>query len=187
MRAFIAVELSDEVRAAFSRLQEKFRGSGADVKWVKPGNAHLTLKFMAEVSDADAESVKAILDEIGGKTKPFSIRFSGLGFFPSERRPRVLWVGISEGSEDLKRLATSIDEGVSSLGIPKENRPFSPHLTLGRFKSNRNLNELLSLVTKAKDFDAGELAGNEMHLIQSVLSRTGPTYTTLHTAAFTAE
>lgn len=184
MRAFVAIDLNDEVRGSIGRLQEKLRASDAEVKWVKPYNAHLTLKFLAEISEADAESVKLFLDEIAQETRTFSAAFSGLGFFPNEQRPRVLWVGIREGANELRELAEKIDDKTATLGIPKEKRGFSPHLTLGRFKSNRNLDELMRLVKKAKDFHAGEFAASEIHLIQSVLSRSGPTYTKLHTASF---
>ena len=184
MRAFVAVDLNDEVRGSFGRIQDKLAASDADVKWVKPNNAHLTLKFLAEISEQDAESIKGFLDETAKGTRPFTVAFSGLGFFPNERRPRVLWVGIDEGVDELRELAGKIDNMTATLGIPKEKREFSPHLTLGRFKSNRNLDELLRLVENSRDFRAGEFDAGEVHLIQSVLSRSGPTYTKLHTARF---
>jgi len=184
MRAFVAIELNDEVRRGVGRIQDKLSVSGADVKWVKPKNAHLTLKFLADISETDADSIKGFLDEIAEGTPAFKTAFSHLGFFPNDRRPRVLWVGISEGADDLKVLAGKIDDKIATLGIPKEKRGFSPHLTLGRIRSGKNLNELLSLVGSSKEYEAGELVAGEIHLIQSVLSGSGPTYTKLHTASF---
>ncbi len=184
MRAFIAIDLNDVVRASLGRIQEKLRVADAAVKGVKPGNAHLTLKFLGEISEADAESVKSFLDEAAGDAREFQVAFSGLGFFPDSRRPRVLWAGISSGADELRHIAGRIDKRTATLGIPKEKRVFSAHLTLGRIKSNRNIEALVSLVEKSKDVRAGELAAREVHLIRSVLSQTGPTYTKLYTAEF---
>ena len=184
MRAFIAVNISEQVRENFRRIENRLITSDADVKWVRPGNAHLTLKFLGEIEDNKTETIKSILEEISGQSKTFEVGFSGLGFFPNEHRPRIIWIGINKGVNELRLLAEKIDDRMSSLGVEKEERGFSPHLTLGRFRSLKNLQELMKIIEKMRNFDAGCFMANGIHLIQSVLQPSGPVYTKLYTGTF---
>ena len=182
MRAFIAVELDEKIRENCRRVLNRLITSDADVKWVKPSNMHLTLKFLGEIDEEQAEKIKGFLDEIVLEESVFETGFSGLGFFPNQRRPRVIWLGINKGIEVLKDLADKIDDKTAIIGIEKEERAFSPHLTLGRFRSQKNFDELIKIVEKTREFDAGTMQVDGIHLIQSVLQPTGPVYTKIYTA-----
>jgi len=185
-RTFVAIELSAAVRAGFEELQRTLRRAGGDVRWVKPERAHLTLKFLGEATPEQIEGMGAALDEVGAATAPFEVAFRGLGVFPNERRPRVLWVGIAEGRERLEPLARAIDEQAAALGFERERRRFSAHITLGRVRSPAGWERLSAAVEANGGFDAGRLHADEVRLIQSILSPEGPTYVPLHCAALGA-
>ena len=135
IRSFIAIELPQEVRQAFTRLQEKLKaGGGAPVKWVDAGNVHLTLKFLGNVDAAITGRIISAIEEAGRGMHPFQIHLSGLGGFPSIRRVQVVWVGLTGELEKLVQLQKSIEAKLVPLGFPAEARSFTPHLTLGRVR-----------------------------------------------------
>jgi len=185
-RTFIAIDLTEAVRARLRELQRLLRPAEADVRWVKPESAHLTLKFLGEASAQQISAMSAALDEIAPAVAAFEVGFGGLGVFPNERRPRVLWVGITTGTEEVRVLAKAIDERAGAAGFARERRPFSAHLTLGRFRSPAGWERLHELVAANEGFDAGRIEAHEVHLIHSVLSPEGPRYTALHTARLAA-
>jgi RNA 2',3'-cyclic 3'-phosphodiesterase len=127
MRLFIAIELPDDLKAALGRLRVDVPGA----RWVPPEQIHLTLAFLGEVEEAAVEPLNMGLARI--HVPEFRLCFSGTGSFPDRRRPRVLWVGV-EPHPLLKRLAAMVHEVVLACGIPQEERPFSPHITLARLK-----------------------------------------------------
>lgn len=193
MRAFIAIEISDEIREALAKAEEHLKYSGADVKWVAPENIHLTLKFLGEVDEARIEKVKATLDEIGKATKPFEMTIKGLGVFPKIDFPRVIWAGLDKGAAESAELAKSIDDELSKLGFERESRPFAAHLTIGRVRSPKNksaLAEKLSnlQLTSAERSGASPKGTYNLQLIQSItlykstLTPRGSIYTKLHEA-----
>jgi 2'-5' RNA ligase len=183
-RTFVAIDLDAAVRARFGELQRLLQAGGADVRWVRPDRAHLTLKFLGEATPAEIEAMSAALDEIGPATAPFDVAFGGVGVFPNARRPRVLWIGITEGVEQLRPLAAAVDEHASAAGFEPEQRPFSAHITLGRFRSTSGWERLSGLIEKHAAYEAGRMRAGEVHLIHSILSPDGPAYTALHTARF---
>lgn len=183
-RTFIAIDLTPAVRERFDEAQRLLRRAGADVRWVKSSHAHLTLKFLGEATAEQIGELGAALDEIAPGVVPFDVAFGGLGVFPDQRRPRVLWVGITGGVEQLKPLAAAVDARAVDAGFERERRSFAPHITLGRFRSAQGWPELSKLVAANASFDAGRMPAAEVHLIHSILSPQGPTYTALHTARF---
>jgi 2'-5' RNA ligase len=183
-RTFIAIELSPPVRARFDELQRLLKPAGADVRWVRPDRAHLTLKFLGDATDEQIEAMEAALDEIAPATAPFEVAFGGVGVFPNERRPRVLWIGITDGVEELRSLASAVDARAEAAGFERERRAFSAHVTLGRFRSPAGWERLHELVESNAAFDAGRLEAREVALIHSILSPQGPTYVPLHAARF---
>jgi 2'-5' RNA ligase len=184
MRAFIALNLSSELKHELSRLQEELTKANADVKWVKTENIHLTLKFLGNVEETKIEEIRHILDGISSPEKPFEISLSNLGAFPNLNHPRVLWVGLDKGSSETKRIAASLENELQKIGFPKEERPFSAHLTLGRVKSGRNK---AALKEKASSLQVRpkSCVVNNLTVFQSKLTPTGPIYTSLHEAKFT--
>ncbi len=176
MRTFIAIELNPAIKSELSYIQRELKPIGADVKWVKPGSMHLTLKFLGNIDQSTISDTKKLLDTIASAHKPFEITLFKIGGFPKLDNPRVLWVGIDKGCANIEKIA---DE----LGQDKE-RPFSAHLTLGRVKSLKNKNQLVEKI-KALDFQpsASSLVDKIM-LFQSTLTPQGPIYTPLHTSKF---
>ena len=181
IRTFIAVDLPEEVRQELATLQADFKKEVADIKWVEPDNLHLTLKFLGDVEEGQIEALKQSLTETVRGSSPFSIHLEGIGAFPRTTSPRVIWVGVSEGKEQLIKLAGAIDEACIpfTLSPSKGERPFSPHLTIGRVRSRDGLDRLIKKL-QVVEFRASTPAPiDRLILYQSTLSPKGPTYTPL--------
>ncbi len=177
MRLFVALELSDALRAAVRELLDRLQRAHAEVHWVRPEGMHLTLKFIGEVPEDKLASIRQALSSVQS-AKLVTMEFRGLGYFPNERRPRVLWVGI-EASENLAALAAQMEAALEPLGIARENRPFVPHLTLGRFKSSVRLEPLQKEIAALPSTELGRVETREFFLFQSKLSPKGAEYTKL--------
>ncbi|MFH0839585.1 MAG: RNA 2',3'-cyclic phosphodiesterase [Candidatus Omnitrophota bacterium] len=179
IRSFIAIELSPEIKEALQKIEDELKPKIPEVKWVKPDNIHLTLKFLGHISTDAIESTKSILTEIANNTKPFTIRLSSPGAFPALERPRVVWVGIDRGAEESVALAGAIEEGVSHLGIEKEGRAFHPHLTLGRVDFLKDKTALKNAFSSL-NIPPLEAAISKLTLFKSTLTRQGALYEILH-------
>lgn len=177
MRLFVALEISEEIRESIGALTGELKTLDDSWKWTRAENLHITLKFLGEVPQ---EKLDAILTALGGVpfAQPLSLRFAGLGFFPNQRRRRVLWVGI-DGPPELPELAVNIETTLTGVGIPKEDRGFTPHLTLARSKDGHLAPKLRDALSARSHHDFGTLAAAEFHLIRSTLKSTGAEYTTL--------
>ncbi|NOZ69184.1 MAG: RNA 2',3'-cyclic phosphodiesterase [Deferribacteres bacterium] len=176
MRSFIAIELEGPVRESLSQLQEELKSCGADVRWVKPENIHLTLKFLGNISEETAGSIVSVLEKCCTGVSAFDIEVSGVGVFPDTKSPRVLWAGIS-GDGTLRELQQKIEDGTASLGFKRENRKFVPHLTLGRFRSSGGKKILADKLEKHKDSSFGAVKVGSVVLMKSDLGPGGATYT----------
>jgi 2'-5' RNA ligase len=134
LRCFIAIEIPGVIRAALAELQTELRECNADIRWVKPDNIHLTLRFLGDVDEHRVDSIVSALADVSGRHEQFRLQVKGLGLFPNTRSPRVLWSDvIDEGP--LARLQEEIEAAMAGIGFVPEKRRFSAHLTLGRFKS----------------------------------------------------
>ena len=188
MRLFIAIELSEEIRAALAQIQSHLKYSGADVKWIEKDNIHLTLKFLGDVSDEKAEKIKQILDDIVKETKSFelSLKMSKeapgtlIGAFPNINYPRGIWVGLDKGAAKSKILAEKIDDTLSKIGFQKETRPFAAHLTIGRVRSPKNKEALKEKMTSYQLSAISLQLVKSVALFQSTLTPKGAVYTKLH-------
>jgi 2'-5' RNA ligase len=129
MRLFIALDIDDAIRTRLSRFVEGVTGFAPDARWVKPESLHVTLKFIGEQSDSAVDQIKETLSQV--ESSRSEIHFRSYGFFPTAKSARVFWIGM-EADPQLATLAAIIDDKMASLGIPNEDRPFSPHLTLAR-------------------------------------------------------
>lgn len=176
MRCFIAIELPEAVKSALSLIEEEFKKTRADVRWVNPNNIHLTLKFLGNIKEEITEKIKMLIEQICSNYKPFSIEIKDIGMFPNKKSPRVLWVGV-EYNELLKTLQNEIDNAMASLGFERESRKFTPHLTLGRFRSAR-VNELFQEAIKLHEKDSfGSINVESISLMRSDLNPAGARYT----------
>jgi 2'-5' RNA ligase len=190
VRLFVALEIPSAVRDHLAALIKELGAldppaSGRKVRWVRPANLHVTLKFIGEVPPARLNAIGDALSTVRSE-QPAELRFRGLGFFPSERRPRVLWAGV-EASPTLVSLAVDVDECLEKPGVERERRPFTPHLTLARFEPPGVSEKLGGGVRENVTRDFGVLRTGEFHLIESKLKPSGAEYTTLQTFRFAAE
>jgi len=191
MRIFIGIDLDPEVRGHIARFLEGVQGFAPDAKWVRPESLHVTLKFVGEQAPERVEAITERLRRI--EHSVLEIRTVGYGFFPTAKAPRVFWIGIQGGTQ-LAALAESIDVAVAELGIPREDRPFSPHLTLARGGGGRSSgspkwrkgdgpNATFAVLEKRLaamgELDFGAMTAREFILYQSQLSRGGSKYTRL--------
>jgi 2'-5' RNA ligase len=180
MRTFIAIDLNPEIKARISDLVRRLkRLDSGKIGWVKETGMHLTLKFLGEIDEGQAESVKSFLREVSGTAKSFGLSVKGTGFFPpAPKSPRVLWAGIVE-QPHLLELQDRIESGLEKLGFSRESRPFHPHLTLGRVRSAAGLSGVLAELGKWKDFEFGEMTIRRFILMKSTLLSTGAEYSSL--------
>ncbi len=189
MRIFIALDIDDAIRGRIVRYLEGLQGFAPDARWVRPESMHVTLKFIGEKSEQSVGEIKQALMAIEAST--VEIQFRGYGFFPTAKAPRVFWIGIEAGPQ-LASLAAKINEKVASLGIPKEEHAFSPHLTLARggggsasprlpkkVGPNRSFQRLQEKLSAMPAPEFGTMAAREFFLYQSQLLRGGSQYTKL--------
>lgn len=174
MRTFVAIDISDDVRSRVQALLAALQRASCDARWSRPEGLHITLKFLGEISTEDVEQVKQKLHALP-PVAPISIRVAGAGFFPNERAPRVLWLGINV-SPELRQLATDIDQSLVPLGIRKEDRSFSPHLTLARIRSTNGLAPMLGILRQFEPFEMGSFEAKEFYLYESKLAAGGSVY-----------
>jgi len=174
-RTFVCLELPEPIRAQAEQLQGRLAGVGDKIRWVNPSNLHLTLRFLGEISRSQVETVCLAVRCAAARVDAFSIHLSGTGCFPSPRRPRAFWIGVAEVSE-LVRLHEAVERELCSAGFPKEARPFSPHLTLGRIRVDRSSARLGEAMAGA-EFDAEPFPVTEMTVMKSELKTSGAVYT----------
>jgi 2'-5' RNA ligase len=184
IRTFVAVPVNDQARDAVTSAEDDLRRAGADVKWVEARNIHITLKFLGNVETGQLDQLQAALRSALSGVKPLEITLSGTGTFPSgKKHVRVVWVGITEGKQDLVKVAAAVEEGCAGLGFAREERPFSPHLTIGRVR--RESGQLAELAARVSGYQFNPLKVeiDRVNLMRSELSPKGPTYTVLETVA----
>lgn len=187
MRVFVGLDIDDAIRQRIRRFMEGVNGFAPDARWVRPESLHVTLKFIGEKPNEAVEDIKGALSAI--RTEPIEVSFRGYGFFPTAKAARVFWIGIESGPQ-LFALAKAVDEATSALGIPKEDHPFAPHLTLARGGGrsgtprwrkddtpNKNFQRLQEKLAALPSPDFGTMAAHEFFLYQSQLSRGGSRYT----------
>jgi len=180
MRIFIALDIPGEIHRRMIEYTERVRALAPEARWARPEGLHVTLKFIGETSDDRVAQIKNVLT--GVKATPFEVKFGGVGFFPGAKSPRVFWIGV-EGGEVLTRLATAIDQQISTLGFPREERAFSPHLTLARTGSapgsQHQLKPLASLLQGEAPPQFGTMTAQEFFMYRSQPQRGGSKYTKL--------
>jgi RNA 2',3'-cyclic 3'-phosphodiesterase len=187
VRLFVALEIPRAVRDNLAALINKLRAADASpsknkARWVRPENLHVTLKFIGNVDAGNLDAIRAALAEVCSGSA-VELHFRGLGFFPNERRPHVLWAGI-EASPNLATLAAEIDARLEKLGIPSETREYSPHLTLARFDPPGISEKLRAAVQENAAREFGAARSGEFHLFESKTRPTGAEYTRLSSFSF---
>jgi 2'-5' RNA ligase len=193
MRIFIALDIDDAIRQRILRFMEGVSGFAPDARWVRPESLHVTLKFVGEKPSEFVEEIKRALSGI--RAESIEISFRGYGFFPTAKAARVFWLGIESGPK-LPSLAKAVDDATFALGIPKEDHPFTPHLTLARGGGrsgapshrkedvpNKNFQRLQQKLAALPTPDFGTMTAHDFFLYQSQLSPGGSRYTKIRTFA----
>jgi 2'-5' RNA ligase len=179
IRSFIAVDLDDpSVRDRIVTAQRGLEQTRAQLKVVEPQIMHLTLRFLGEVSRAAVERVKEAMDSV--HFSPFEAAFSGLGVFPNPRRINVVWVAVKQGQEELSHIFQQLEPKLRQVGLPPDNKGFSPHMTIARVRSAMNREALAAYVESMKNEDFGKMTVKAVRLKKSTLTPRGPIYTTIH-------
>ncbi|NIM92977.1 MAG: RNA 2',3'-cyclic phosphodiesterase [Anaerolineales bacterium] len=182
MRLFVAIDLSTDLRAKLRdqiTVLQDFLDTKS-VRWVNPDSVHLTLKFLGETPSHRLGEIIQTIEPIAADHSIFEMEVGGFGCFPNIKKPRVLWTGISEQSGVLQKLKSELELGCRKLGYEAENRPFKPHLTLGRVRRQARSAERRELAEKLVDVSIGDLGIEKVdafYLFKSDLKPTGAVYT----------
>jgi len=179
IRTFVAVLLAEDLRQKIAQVQGEVKKLAPDVKWVAPENIHVTLKFLGNVRESEIGDVCDAVSEAARTVPAFELSVSGLGAFPNPARARVVWVGIDRGREELAGLAAGVDDRLVKLGFEREDRAFKAHITIGRVKTSRFLDELARGIEGIDASGLGSQRVASVAVMQSDLQREGPVYTPL--------
>lgn len=188
MRTFLAIELPAEIRREIKEVQEGIRDSqrvtSNAIKWVKEENIHLTLKFLGELSEGKAEDLKRGVEETALNSAPFTISLQDTGAFPNWNRAKVIWVAVSNGKEELIQLQRGIEGSLVRYHFREEERPFSPHITIGRVKKGRRALESPQVTSITDEspmaadvhFSTEDFLIDKVSVMKSTLTSSGPIY-----------
>jgi 2'-5' RNA ligase len=178
IRTFVAVFPPPEVREALHNAAQNLPTS-KDFRLVGQEKVHLTLKFLGDIAENDLDKIKQALQPIRERHDPFEVSTSNFGAFPSEKKPRILWAGVDEGSERLRKVSADVDNLLEPAGFEPENRPYVPHLTLGRTRSRRTTPDASETSPPTLRFTV-----SGVDLVQSSPGKNGVTYQVLATYPF---
>lgn len=179
-RCFVALEISETVRAAAARLQAAFRRTGADLSLPDPAQLHVTLLFLGHTLTGRVDEVRRAMDVAGQGIPAFDLHFQGVGCFGPPRHPRVVWAGVSGPPANLLELPKRILAGITEPWFTIDRQAFRPHLTLGRIRSGRGLDGLTTMMASHKEDVLGCSPVRRILLMRSHLDQPGPKYSVLH-------
>jgi 2'-5' RNA ligase len=176
LRLFVGFDAPQNATRLALDCMELLREAGADVSWERAEKLHCTLKFLGDVSEDRLLVLAGALRETAGDAPPFRVRFGGVGSFPGRGNPRVLWMGVENSDGLLAALQRRIEDSFERAGFSREERPFHPHLTLGRIKSPRNQLRLTA-IQETLTLRSEPFAIREIKLVSSALMDSGSVYT----------
>lgn len=180
IRSFIAVDTAPEVKAAIVDVEERLRATNVEVRWESIEKFHITLKFLGNVEEAKLHSLENRLEEVLRPFSAFTMTYHGVGCFPNQHHPRVVWIGAENEDGTLRRIQGTIEEVSESFGFQREERQFHPHITIGRVKGAKNLKALVSELGNTT-FGPHSSLVKEVLLMKSDLKPSGSVYTVLRT------
>ncbi len=184
MRVFIAIPVSPDVKAKLIDVQQEFRRLSVEATWVREAGFHLTLKFLGEVDRNQIDPIACCMTEASGGFEPFSATACGMGVFPHPSRPRVLWAGIQDGTEQLIHLQHTLETSLARQRFPLEDGLFRPHLTLARLRRSHRWEDFMACVIRHQADTFGSLTVDHLELIESQLHPTGARYSTIKAVRF---
>ena len=180
MRAFIAITPPISLQQSFAEVRAMIGQHAFPWRWVQPAQVHVTLKFLGEVAPSLLDPIAHAMRRTVVSQTPFTLSVQEIGCFPSQSRPRILWMGLHDPQQQLTQLQQRLDAELTVLGFPPEERPFRPHLTLARAPHNtREQPQLAPLLQVYRGRSFGEIAVEHLQLLQSQLRREGAVYTLL--------
>jgi len=179
IRSFLAIEIPGPILRKVGEVQGGLKSSRADVRWTNPETIHLTLKFFGNIEESRIDPILKSIEEPIRNTLPFSVKVRGVGAFPHLKNPRVIWIGLVDEKETLTSLQKQIETYLEKIGFQPEDRPFRPHLTLGRMKSSRGKEELAGRMERYREEAFGDFEVERVVLFKSDLKPSGPIYTPL--------
>lgn len=177
MRCFIAIGIPEHIKSQVGRIVAEMALTGAGCRWVKPENLHFTVKFLGEVEEAALDGIGHVLETCTRGKGPFPLDIAGIRAFPNPSKPRVIWCGLSRGSEPLRDLSEVVDSAMEYLGFARE-KCFSPHLTIGRLKTPAGP-DLKEAIRMREGLFLGSMEVMHVLLVKSLLTREGPIYSPL--------
>ena len=177
IRAFIAVNLAPLIGEEIAKVQAALKDAQGDIRWTRIEGMHLTLKFLGDIAQAQVEPILTALGNALSNQPSFHVQAHGLGAFPNLRRPKVLWAGLH--GDGLAELQEKVESALVSLDFPREDRGFTPHLTLGRVRSLRGWEQVLAVVRKHEHLQFGESVIDHVTMYQSTLRPDGAVYSPL--------
>jgi 2'-5' RNA ligase len=183
IRTFIGIDIGKVIRDKVVALQDALGQIGTEVKWVEPENLHVSLLFLGEVDDRELPGVCSVVGDTVSKHQVFSLTVEKAGYFPPARTPHVLWVGISEGTKELRAIHDSLEPPLLKLGCyRREERKYTPHVTLGRVRSDRPAAQLTAALKLNAGWYGGHVEIREVLVMSSELTPKGPIYSVLSRA-----
>ena len=180
IRTFIALDPGKIIRDRLISFQKILTNAGTEIKWVDPPNLHFTLLFLGEVHERDILSVCRAVSKTTATIPAFTYSVAGTGCFPNQRRPRIVWVGVGQGAPEMVALHNALEDPLFELGCyRREERDYTPHITLGRVRSDEPSPELAAILTKHQAWNGGEATAQEVLVMSSELTPQGPIYAVL--------
>lgn len=180
IRAFLAVEIPPDIKDRIREIQRGLTPLVRDIRWTRPEGIHLTLKFFGNISEDDIPCISKVIERKTRDTTPLTLQVKTLGVFPGPSRPRVLWIGMQGEIDRLARLQGDIESGLQECGFQREGRRFTPHLTLGRAKSQKKMfTGIANILTDKGTYHAGQFGVGSLTLFKSELTPAGAVYTKL--------
>ncbi len=179
IRTFIAFEMPATFLRLAEGLQDRLRNRGVRLRWVRPQNIHLTLKFLGDILPEQMDDVVSAMNRASGTESSIALTAQGMGVFPGIKKPRVLWIGMGGQTDRLAQTVATLENCLEGAGFPPERRPFRAHLTLGRMKHALDSRQLLQAIEHEGCFEPEPFQATEMVLFKSDLRPQGAIYTPL--------
>ncbi|MFW6189272.1 MAG: RNA 2',3'-cyclic phosphodiesterase [Planctomycetota bacterium] len=181
MRAFVAVEIDEECRSALLGAVDALKRAADGVRWVRPEQMHVTLKFIGEIDDLDVADAIGCIRPAAERAEPFTMHLAGLSAFPPRGKPRVIHVEAEDASGKLHELHDNVEDALArELGVERENRRYIPHITLGRVKNRGACPPMEEISAALPEQDFGRVDVDSFVLMQSDLQPIGAVYTVVH-------
>jgi RNA 2',3'-cyclic 3'-phosphodiesterase len=184
VRVFIAIPLPVDLKVKLVTLQQEFRPLPLEAAWVREAGFHLTLRFLGDVDSTKIAPIVSCMTATAQHSHPFSLSLAGVGVFPHESNPRVLWVGVQDRTGDLRHIQQGLDAQLRQVGFPPENRPFAPHLTLARLKRVLRRGDFLATLKVHRETVLGQLDVDRFELVESQLHPAGARYSIVNAVPF---